>query len=690
MSKQGNYVTLPGGGVNWAEGLSSSLADLSAGYRDQAENEIAAKESAAKLELMKAQEARAAADAAFTADERKRAADNREAFNKLNLAPDFSMLGSGVQDTIAERKQELAGREAEINRISADIYERRSYITDKGELSKAGQAEFDARLPEYMKMYSDPNVAREKAYGDIVTMRDNAVNNTFGEDARKELALSRKELDNAIDSARYSVTVEEYVAAKQKEAAAAGHHDPYSPEFAQLLRNEAIQTHGLKTRGEVIQAGQAAAEAAYKKEADRIGFLKDYYTSLDKASPSSKGRGVSSTEFADFAKNLDFPVGTGDRDKATDLYQKSVNSEFAKGVPAEFIREAIMLMTVGSIDEETLDPTVEGNIQKVVDLAKALANGSTTGRDVVDKAEFKINEDKVVSYSADELMRRRFDKGALKTAVTPKAVLARPDAAAFDEKVRKGMPALPANAADKLSDPTKFATDKAKRIAGGSDETLSVPEMQQLPPTVRLPANSSVDTKVLKEVLGDTLDEGNAGAESTDTNKVSRSILYTQTAIDNLNKQLADEDVPDEQKKVIREKLLPRLYDDRQLQRLQLDSLSGKYKRASEPTPSSMPPLMENADKILRERAILNRVYDTTDGGPDRFTREEILQQLRKRYNIPQVAPSIDQAAVLPKPSQPVVNSPNDDVLRKIYNTINNTGTDRYTLEELRQRARKR
>lgn len=569
MSKQGNYVTIPGVDPNWAKGISSALSDLSRSYNQRASEEAAAAERLAANEESKRrweaeqermaakdayqmqrdvladaraqeqqqidvwrynnQETRAAAAEERAADEAKRKADefarlqhNRNVEGSLDVGFGVEDLGPNVQQRIATGREQLDAKRNEIETNIAAINERRNFLTPEGGFSKAGQAEYDARLASYMEMYNDPAKAAEMAKADILTMRDNAVANNYETTARAELDRVQTLFDNQLSRLPMSGTVEEYIDAGIAAARAAGHKDPNSEELRKKLRGEAIDK-GLKTRADIIAAGQAAAETAYSRRKDEIGFLKDFYSARTAAGKASgKSTGMSSSEFTTAINSLDM-FGDDEKKQAVSLFTTLANAETAKDIPASILREAIILTSANNVlgENNTLDPTNPEDLAKVVEVAEALNKGSYTGQDYIKRSDFAIGD--IPSYSADQLMGRRFDLTISDNFPTPRSVLARPDVAAFKEQ--------------------QAAEQQAKEAQVVLDEARKAP----------LPVDGTINTAKLKELLGDRLDLSPPSAgnfDQTDPESfaipqyspqqmASRELLEVQQNIDKWRQQKA-------------------------------------------------------------------------------------------------------------------------------------------------------
>lgn len=549
---QGNYVPISGVNANWSEGLSSALADLSKTYISQAEAEkerarLAAADAESKRRyeqdradiaarnqvldarydaeqlIANAAEARAVKDAEFKESERTRAKTNRDVLGQLTVDFGADNLGPNVQSRIAQAQEHINTTRTTIESNVAAINQRRNFLTPEGEFSEAGNAEYQARYADYLKMYNDPAKAAELAKADVVTMRNNALANDYETKARAELAAVETAFNNQLSRLGTKGTVEEFIAAGQAQAAAAGHQDPYSKELRDELRARALD-RGLKTRGDLIAAGQTAAETAYQREKDRIGFMQSYYTAAGTGSSGSGGKGVSDEKFVEFISNLDL-FGVGDRDRAVKLYQTLKNDPLLKGVDEGFIREAIILTSTKGLDDETLG-TGDKEINTIATLATDLAKGNTTGKQYVAKKDFEINQGALKSYSADELMGRRFDLQVPKTYTTPREVLARPDVAAFKAQQAKEAQQAP--------------EQQAKEAQAVLDEARKSP----------LPVDGTVTTARLKELLGDRLDLSPGKYEYTNPmsffmpeyspqQRASREILEVQQNIDKWRQQKA-------------------------------------------------------------------------------------------------------------------------------------------------------
>ena len=514
---QGNYVPISGVNANWSEGLSSALANLSKTYASQAEAEkerarLAAADAeskrryeqdradiAARNALTDAEnkrrwdiqegrsaqaEARAVKEAEFIESERTRAKTNRDVLGQLTVDFGADNLGPNVQSRIAQAQEHINTTRTTIESNVAAINQRRNFLTPEGGFSEAGNAEYQARYADYLKMYNDPAEAAELAKADVVTMRNNALANDYETKARAELAAVETAFNNQLSRLGTKGTVEEFIAAGQAQLAAAGHQDPYSKEVRDELRARALD-RGLKTRGDLIAAGQTATETAYQREKDRIGFMQSYYTAAGTGSSGSGSKGVSDEKFVEFISNLDL-FGVGDRDRAVKLYQTLKNDPLLKGVNEGFIREAIILTSTKGLDDETLG-TDPKEINTIATLATDLAKGNTTGKQFVAKKDFEINQGALKSYSADELMGRRFDLQVPKTYTTPREVLARPDVAAF--KAQQA-------AEQQAKEAPQAAEQQAKEAQAVLDEARKSP----------LPVDGTVTTARLKELLGDRLD----------------------------------------------------------------------------------------------------------------------------------------------------------------------------------------
>lgn len=346
-------------------------------------------------------------------------------------------LGPNVQARIKEGRKYITNLTADIDKNSAAINERRDFITADGGFSPAGKAEYDARFSSYMEMYNDANKAAELAKADVVTMRDNALANNYETRARAQLADVQQSFDAALSQLPYKGSVEEYVAAGIAAAKKAGHTN--LPAYEKELTARAKNALGLKTRAEIVATGQAATKTAYDRQLEQIDLLKKYYDARSSSgkTSSTKSKGMSANDFLSQINELD-TFGDDEKQQAVDLFTTLSDPEnkVAEGISPGILREAIILTISDNMifEDSTLDPSNPEDLAKVMEVAKALNRGSYSGKGyTVSKDDFKIKD--IPTYSADELLGRRFDLTVPKTLVTPsRELLARPDVVAFKEK----------------------------------------------------------------------------------------------------------------------------------------------------------------------------------------------------------------------------------------------------------------
>ena len=129
MSRQGNYVTLPGASANWGAGLSSSLADLSKTFINQANNE---KERERLNKAAEESKRRYEADKAYRLDRDSildtRAAEQREFEQKK------------YSDLLERQKEADRIAEAERKRLEAERTALKTYLSNYSQQSAVDAA----------------------------------------------------------------------------------------------------------------------------------------------------------------------------------------------------------------------------------------------------------------------------------------------------------------------------------------------------------------------------------------------------------------------------------------------------------------------------------------------------------------------------------------------------------------------
>jgi hypothetical protein len=489
MARQGNYVPISNINANWSGDLSKTLGTLGTQYANLATEEKKAAERLAERDenkrrfeqgrldtaarnavldaraeqtrqdalvkwLSEQEESKRRWDIGNTrdqtihdqkvttfgreTDEYNRTLNNRNVLDNLDVGWGSEDLGPNVQNRIETAQNWITSTAAEIDKNAAAINERRNFLTPEGRLSPAGKVEYDARFNSYMDMYGDANKAGELAKADITTMRDNALANNYETRAREQLAGVQERLDKELSLLPYRGSIEEYIAAGIAEAKEAGYKNPNSAELREYLRGQAKDL-GLKSRADIIAAGQTAATTAYDKRVKQIELLKKFYDARSAAGKSSSttSKGMSASDFMGQINELDI-FGDDEKQQAVDLFTtlSDPSNTLAQGISPGILREAIILTAANSVigEDSTLDPKDPEDLAKVMEVAQALNRGAYSGKGYrIDKDDFTVGD--IPSYSADELLGRRFDLKVPNTLVTPsRELLARPDVAAFKAK----------------------------------------------------------------------------------------------------------------------------------------------------------------------------------------------------------------------------------------------------------------
>ena len=270
MSRQGNYVTVPGGSTNWTEGISKSLLDLSKSYRDQAIN----KAETARLREKDAREAEKF--------ELERAILGQELSDKnilTNVAPNVGIeaLGPNVQNN----RSKLLDRRNKLDEVFKEnkkyIETNRGLFDDKGALTDFGQNQLVELTKQAQR--ENPDITPDNANRVAREYLDAVYTNVTSPEADKYLTSKSnylKNYDRAIldEDARASgqMTRGEYIEGRIQELTGAGHSGARSKEVLSILETEA-DARGLLTRAEMVEQAQERENQAYKERKDQLDIL---------------------------------------------------------------------------------------------------------------------------------------------------------------------------------------------------------------------------------------------------------------------------------------------------------------------------------------------------------------------------------------------------------------------------------
>jgi hypothetical protein len=631
MSRQGNYVTVPGGSANWTKGISDSLTALSKSYIGQGDAEeerarlaAAAEENKRRFEIEQAYkeaeaqrtaafrqaqlDATSARDAATVSDREARLAllqseeDRKQAVHDQTVADaatarendtilgsftvpnNLDILGPNAQGVWQTQNEGLAAQRADADANIELINTRRNFLTPEGALSPEGQAEFDRRFAVLSQALPEEE-ARSRAMNQVTTMRDNALNSNYETDINAFLTNQERDLGIAASRLPYLATQEEFIRYGQQQLAEAGHTAPMSAEVRQDLAARA-EARGLPKAADLIASGQAADVAKYERAVEQAKLFDNYYTRRQAAS-SNGGRtsstGMDASDFNEFVNNLD---GWGQEDKQQAIQLLTNLSQDPEvqsaGIPVSVLREAILLTSFeGTLtDNRTVDPENPTDVTNVVNLAKALNSGSTTGRTFINKSDYTLPE--VTGRSAADILGGRVSSAIpTRTASLPTMYesLAMPDLTALQSEVADRNLAAQAAAAEEaaVAREALATTAAAKADAIQAGDTTVAPltrgELSVLPSTSRLPNTAEVNMDSLPTILGEAFD---LNSSDRGVARASRDLLTTQQDLDMLNRELLNPSTSEQRKQLLRDVYIPQTANMRYLQRRELLELSGQ------------------------------------------------------------------------------------------------------------------
>lgn len=595
MARQGNYVTVPGGNTNWAQGISGSLSDLSKSLIAQgkiqaqldaqvARDEATASDREARLALLQSEEDRKQAVYDQTIADAATARENDAILGSFTVPNSLDMLGPNAQGVWQTQNEGLAAQRADADANIEVINTRRNFLTPEGALSPEGQAEFDRRFAVLSQALPEEE-ARSRAMNQVTTMRDNALNSTYETDINAFLTNQERDLGIAASRLPYLATQEEFIRYGQQQLAEAGHTAPMSAEVRQDLAAR-TEARGLPKAADLIASGQAADVAKYERAVEQAKLFDDYYTRHQAAS-SNGGRtsstGMDASDFNEYVNNLD-GWGQGDKQQAIQLLTNlSQDPEVQSArIPVSVLREAILLTSFEGIltDNRTVDPENPTDVTNVVNLAKALNSGRTTGSTFIDKSDYTLDE--VTGRSAADILGGRVSSAIpTRTGRLPAMYesLAMPDLTALQSEVadRKAEEADRKAEEAAVAREALAATAATKADAIQASDTSVAPltreELSVLPSTSRLPNTADVTMTSLPAILGEAFD---LNSSDRGVARASRDLLTTQQDLDMLNRELLNPSTSELRKQLLRDVYIPLTANTRYLRRRELLELSGQ------------------------------------------------------------------------------------------------------------------
>jgi hypothetical protein len=405
MARQGTYVTVPGGGTNWTQDISTSLANLSGSYLDQAANEAeAVRQAAADAENKRRWDihnARAAATEKERLAKIAEAEGAREALWTLTESPDKYILGDyseGLQDAynqvIDETNKEMKATEAFLRGSSKDVQAATQAFRKSMESSGLTPGDLDRAVAQ--RELDLINLKDQLEFSDLTPKETQAAINNFVEER----------YGNRLEEIQNRISTGEGLTKGERVTALLGRMDPavkagMDPAKTKEYLGDIV---GGITKQELRAGEDARVQAINDTVLKNIDLYDDY---ISRANAGGKRYSNDRAGIKDALKAMsdiaDIDIGWWDTDDAKEGFDILLDKGISPDVAAAAIKYGIKTSLVGG---KRFPSTTSDEFGEVVQQAEALQRGMRTnssGSKYVDRDEYKYTP--IQGRSLEELQK---------------------------------------------------------------------------------------------------------------------------------------------------------------------------------------------------------------------------------------------------------------------------------------------